>query len=109
MGRFRPIFDVMKYLLAALVMLLPTAASAQPPKQETGPNFNEPSRREVPNPLPPDFDECVVVVWSPAMKARTGENGRVYEPPLSDAARQNIQNGLRLGWGTFHRCESRGA
>lgn len=100
----------MRYLLAALVMLLPIAAFAQSLDQETGPNFNEPSRREVPNPLPPDFDECVVVVWNDRIKAEMGgKNGRWYAPPLTRQQRTEIQSGLNQKWGTYSICQQRGA
>lgn len=99
----------MRHLLAALILLLPVAAFAQFPENETGPNFNEPSRREVPNPLPPDFDECVVVVWNEQVKAEVGENGAWYSPPLTEEQKAEIQAGLNLQWGSYSLCQERGA
>jgi len=99
----------MRHLLGIALMISVPAFAADDPPKETGPNFNEPWRQDVPYPLPPDFNECVVVVWGPDIKTQTGENGRMYSPPLSQIERDDISNGMRLDWGVYSRCHDQPA
>ena len=73
------------------------------PSEETGPNFNQ--RRELPNPLPPDFNECVVVVWSAEKREEFGYNGGFYKPPHTKEELASIEYGRRVGWGTYTLCD----
>ena len=89
-----------------IIILLSSAALAADtkPQDETGPNFN--LRRELPNPLPADFNECVLVVWSDEMRQQRGKTGGFYYPPLERADLLEIEKGRALGWGTYSICEA---
>ncbi len=89
---------------AAFVVLSALAILAADPAPETGPNFNEPSRRELPYPLPLDFNECVMVVWSEESKAQHGQTIGAWDPPHTERDIQNINRGMREGWGEYRYC-----
>ena len=93
----------MRLLIAAFVLMMASGMALATDEQ---PNFNTPSKRVVPNPIPPDFNECVRVF--PNEKARAG--GVVVplstmRPPLTPEMRGTLQYVLDNDWGEIRYCE----
>lgn len=61
--------------------------------------------RGVPDPIPPDFNECVRVIWN----AKGWENGiefktSRFDPPLTRELHAYLEYWRREGWGALELC-----
>lgn len=76
--------------IASILMLAQVAPGAIP--------------REVPYPLPPDFNECVRIVVKPEFREKAGKLP-VLEPPLTSLDRKSIDRAHELDLGKIEFCE----
>lgn len=64
-----------------------------------------PLHLQVPDPIPPNFNKCVVVVWTEEEKKLVGKNGSFYQPPLTPQMIEDLRTIRREKMGEMYLCE----
>lgn len=90
--------------IAILVLsLLAAPAAANDPAEETGPNFNDLSRQEVPEDIPKD--RCVMAIYEPKLREDRGLRIEGWRPPVSDRTRRWLYTQRSQGNLTLIFCD----
>lgn len=91
----------MKEIIIALLLVFSPAASEPP--TETGPNFNEPSRQEVPEDIP--RDRCIMAIYGAELQKERGMRIGGWRPPVSENTRAWLYMKRAEGKLTLRFCD----
>lgn len=94
---------MMRFLVVLAVLTASAPAIADEAEKNPPPGTRE--EAAIPNPIPPDFDECIRVVLSRPAQTELGMRDREFRPPLSADDRATIRYVIERKWGKVERCD----